>query len=215
MDKRGQFYLILAVIISLALYGVTYKVNSIEEPILWEDFNDVSKNYITESTFVANAAIKNHEQVEDRLDTFTRNFLDYAQERNPKLTLLYVYSNGTNVSVKSYLNATGAVNEHLIFGANQELVQDITIKIGGKEFIYKVPVTSENFGEGWNGVTVGNQPFNLSVGGIIHPFSLDPTGPEFRVIIRTESGAEEEVVLGDPGEGYPFLSPGNAQQFIG
>ncbi len=214
MNKRGQFYLVIAIIISLAVYGVTTRVNSIEEPVLWEDFNDVSENYMTESIFVANNALKNKEDVSDSLDRFTRSFLDYAQQKNPKLTLLYVYGNGTNVTIKSYLDSAAAVQEHKIFGANQELVQDVTIRVGGKEFIYKVPITSENFGEGWNGFSMDNQPFELSIAGAVHPFDLSGDAPEFKVIVRTESG-EENFSVGDPNQEHVFLSPGNVQQFVG
>ena len=213
MNKRGQFYLILALILSLAVYGITYRVNKIDEPILFEDFNEVSQNYLTESVYVINNALKNEEDVEVKLDTFTKSYIDYAQKRNPDLTLLYVYGNGTNVSIQSYLDSTSAVQAHTILGAHQELVQGITIRVGGKEFIYEVPVTSENFGEGWTGVTLDNRPFNLSVGGIIHPFDLSSGSPEFKIIIRTASG-DQEFSSGS-GEWEPLLAPGNTQQFVG
>ena len=214
MNKKGQFYLIIALILSLAVYGVTYKVNKIEEPILFEDFNDVSQNYLTESVYVINNALKNEEDVTIKLDAFTITYLDYAQQRNPDLTLLYIYGNGTNVSIQSYLDASGSVQGHTILGANQELVQGITIKVGGKEFIYEVPVTSDNFGEGWNGFTLDNQPFDLSVGGIVHPFDLSSGAPEFKVIVRTDSGEQEYTSPGS-GEWEPLLAPGNTQQFVG
>jgi len=211
MDKRGQFYLIIAVIISLAIYGITYKVNTIQEPELWEDFNDVSENYLVESTYVVNLALRSQEDVQDKLDGFTRDYLDYAKKRDPDLNLLYIYSNGTNISVQSYLDSASAVQEYTVIGGNQELVQDVTIRIGGKEFIYKVPINSENFGEGWNGVTLGNVPFNLSVAGILLPYNLSSGSPEVRVLIRTQN-LEDEAVIGS-GDWSPLLSPGNIQQF--
>lgn len=213
MNKRGQFYLIIAMILSLAVYGVTYRVNSIEEPIVWEDFDDVSQNYLTESVFVINNAIENKKQVNESLDEFTRAYLDYAKQRNPDLTLLYIYSNGDDILVQSYLDSISDVDGHDILGANQELIQDVTIRVGGKEFIYKVPVTSQNFGEGWTGVGLNNEPFNLSIAGIVHPFTLSTDNPELRVIVRTESGEQEAVVPGS--EDWSPLLSGNVQQFVG
>ncbi|MCD4759716.1 hypothetical protein K8R33_02420 [archaeon] len=215
MNKKGQFYLILAVIISLAVYGVTYTVNSIEEPVLWEDFNDVSENYMTESVFVLNDALEDKVLVREKLDEFTKDFLEYARKRNPNLNLLYVYSDGTSISVKSYLDTRSVVGDEDIFGAGQELVQDVTINVGGTEFIYKVPVVTDNFGEGWSGVTFGDEPFDIAIAGILHPFNLsDDTIPEFKAIIRTE-GLPGEYSVGVVGEEYVFLSPGNTQQFVG
>ena len=57
MNKRGQFYLIIVLILSLAIFGITYQVNSISEAVVWEDFNEVSQNYLSESTRVANNAV--------------------------------------------------------------------------------------------------------------------------------------------------------------
>lgn len=213
MDKRGQFYLIIVFILSLVIYGVTYQVNTITEPIIWEDFDDVSQNYISESVFIVNTALEYKQNVNQKIQDFTLKYLNQSKKRNPKLGLLYIYGNGSNITVKNYLDVSGLVQGENILGANQELVQDVTIRIGGKDFIYKVPVTSENFGDGWSGVTTNNQPFNLSLAGVIHPFNLDPGNPEFRVIIRS-TGGPQELVYGDSGtEWDPQLSL-NVQQTV-
>ena len=129
--------------------------------------------------------------------------------------MLYIYSDGTDIAVKNYLDETGTVGNQTLFGANQEIVQDVTIRIGGKDFIYKVPVTSENFGEDWSSAGIGNTPFNLSIAGIIHPFDLTGGNPEFKVIIRSQSGGIlGEEIYGTPGEAWdPLLSP-NVQQLV-
>jgi hypothetical protein len=215
MNKRGQFYIVIALILSMTIYGVTYRVNTIEEPKVWEDFNKVSENYITQTAIVINGALKNKNNVSKNLNNFSASFLGYAQERNPNLGLLYIYSNGEDLTVRNYLDETGAVGNQTVFGTNQELVQDVTIRIGGKDFIYKIPVTSENFGEDWSSATMGNDPFNLSIAGIIHPFDLSGGNPEFKVIIRSESGGIlGEETYGTPGEEWnPSLSP-NIQQLV-
>jgi hypothetical protein len=210
MNKRGQFYLIIVFILSLAIFGVTYQVNSISEAVIWEDFNSVSQNYLSESTKVANNAVKEHTLVADELELFSTSFLEYAQKRNPNLGLLFVYGDKDNISIKNYLDSAGAVNGEKIFGNNQEFVQDVTVRIGGKDFIYKVPITSQNFGEDWSGLTVDNSPFNLSIAGILHPFNLTSGNPEFKVILRTESGDLNETY--GSGEWDPSFSP-NIQQF--
>jgi len=213
MNKRGQFYLVIALVLSLTIYGVTYRVNSIAEPKLWEDFNHVSTNYITESVIVANGALGRKGNVTEELRNFSYTFLEYAQKRNPELGLLYVYSDGDEISVRNYLDGAGQIGNQTVFGANQDLIQDVTVRIGGKEFIYKVPVTSENFGDDWTGMAMNNVPFNLSIAGIIHPFQLETDSPEFKVIIRSETG-EYNTTYGEVGgEWDPLLSP-NVQQLV-
>src|SRR3989344_7788193 len=109
MDKRGQFYIIIAIIISLAFFSIITPQNRVEETILFQDFNDVSLNYVQEAPKVANYGIFNDLDVKDVLSDFTRNFLTFAKQRNPTIELIYVYNNGTNVNMKSYLNETSVV----------------------------------------------------------------------------------------------------------
>lgn len=210
--------MIIVFILSLTIYGVTYQVNKITEPFIWEDFDDVSQNYISESAFVINSALKNKENVNDRIEVFTLDFLGHAKQRNPNLGLLYIYGDGTNVYLKNYLDVSGGVSSsdtyNDVLGVDQELIQDVTIQIGGKDFIYKVPVTSEQFGEDWSDVTVGNQPFDLSLAGVIHPFDL-ANGPEFKVIIRASNDIKvvDETYGASGSEWDPLLSS-NVQQAV-
>ncbi|MBT6995070.1 hypothetical protein HN865_02725 [Candidatus Woesearchaeota archaeon] len=210
MNKRGQFYLIIVLILSLAIFGITYQVNSISEAVVWEDFNEVSQNYLSESTRVANNAVKNKEDVTTKLETFSTSFLEYAQKRNPDLGLLFVYGDENEITVRNYLDSSGTISGETIFGSNQEFVQDVTVRVGGKDFVYKVPITSKNFGDDWSGLTISNNPFNLSIAGIFHPFDLTSGNPEFKVILRTETRLLNETY--GSGEWNPSLSP-NVQQF--
>ena len=215
MDKRGQFYLIIVFILSLTIYGVTYQVNKITEPFIWEDFDDVSQNYISESAFVINSALRNKEEVNPVITDFTKIFLNHSQRRNPNLGLLYIYSDGTDITLKNYLNVEGSVNgENTLLGTGQQLMQDVTIEIAGKEFIYKVPVTSQEFGNDWSSAVVpGGEPFNLSLAGVIHPFDLT-SGPEFKVIIRSVDSTEQEVNYGDSNVDWDPQLSFNVQQAV-
>ena len=95
-NKRGQFYIIISVILAIAVFSVTSNPNKIQEAILFESFESLSNNYIHESGYVINSALKNQENVEEELDEFTIKYLEYSQQRNPNLNLLYVYSNPVN-----------------------------------------------------------------------------------------------------------------------
>ena len=202
MNKRGQFYIIIALIIALALFGITYKVNEIQEPILFNDFNDVSQNYITESTKVVNDALKGEEtDVKDRVDSFTVAFLDYAKQRSPDIGLLYIYSDGETVYFRNELGENIGINEGVVLGG--EVIQGITLEVGGNEFVHQVPVTASDFGDDWVSEFISSGPMELSIGGIVDSFRLGD-GNDFRIIIRAESG---EYVCEPNEDGCVEFSP--------
>ena len=105
MNKRGQFYLIIVLVLAFLIYGVTGKTNSIEKPILFQDFSDLSENYVTESKNIVNDALySNSLNVATDLDSFTQEFLVYAKQKNPSVGIVYVYKEGIDVRVANYLD---------------------------------------------------------------------------------------------------------------
>jgi hypothetical protein len=196
MNKRGQFYLIIVIILAVVAYGVSSEINSVEEPILFEDFSDVSENYIREGANVINYAIYNNVSVNETLSSFSKEFLTYAKQRNPTVSLLYMYSNGTNITIKNFFSQTAVINNRTTFGSEEVLVEDIAVEVGGKEFIHQVPIKIEDFGEGWYSLVTPTDKLNLSVGGIIHNFDFRRSDvSEFKVILKAK-GQRREVVMG-------------------
>ncbi|MBT4334279.1 hypothetical protein HOD61_00485 [archaeon] len=203
MNKRGQFYIITVLIIAMATFAITAESNTIKKSKLFEDFSPVSENYVKESTKAINLAIKNEEvdSIDTNLENFTKSFLNYAKQRDPSIELVYVFKDGDDIIVKNYLTSSN-VNYHntTIFPAGEEVLQAITLEVGGKEFSHQTPVSVEDMGKTWytyNGAgTV--QEMNLSVGGIAHNFDL-ASGPDFKVIIRSATNSQE-ITLGDGTE---------------
>lgn len=201
-NKRGQFYIIISVVLAIAVFGITSRPNTIEEAILFEDFDDLTNNYISESEYVINNALKNEEDVQIELNGFTLNYLEYAKQNNPNLQLLYVYSNGTDTILVNHFNSTIKLQNSTTLGAGEPLIQDILISVGGKEFNYKVPVKAEKFGYNWYSSGFPSE-FNLSVAGFLHDFDLSGNGPEFKVLINLPQGQQEVIYPGSTD--YDFV----------
>jgi hypothetical protein len=184
MNKKGQFYLIMVFILALVIYGITYKTNTIKTTPTFEDFYDISQNYITEAKKITNNAIENEQNPLGNLDTFTNSFLTYAQTRDPNLELLYIYSDGTNIVLSNYMD--NPVNSTLgtIPGAGQEAVQEITINVTGKTYTYQVPVALKKFGQNWY---MGGVTNYIDIGGITHKLNLPNNAQEIKIIIKTDS----------------------------
>ncbi len=199
MNKRGQFYLITVLIIAVAAFTITAGSNSLEESILFEDFTPLSQNYVRESTKVINYALENKEGelIEEKLENFTRYFLAYAKQRDSTVELVYIYSNGTDVFISNFLdNTTIDYSDTTTYSAGQEILQDISLEVGGKEFTHQTPTAVEDFGKSWYSYSGGTpEQMNISLGGVAHNFNLT-SGPDFKVILRTSSGDVIELDLG-------------------
>jgi len=207
MNKRGQFYLIIVLVLAFLIYGITGKTNSIETPILFSDFSDLSENYVTESGNIVNDALySNSPDVEVNVEEFTKEFLVYAKQKNPSIGVLYVYKKEDQVTVANHLD--GAVNiPDPVQSSNEEIVERIVFDVGGKEFVHQVPLRLEEFGTEWYTATTTPAEFEISIGGILHNFGdLSGTGPEFKVILRSESG-QDPFILGNVNEGILYAPP--------
>jgi len=192
MNKRGQFYIITALILSFALFGVTYASNTIEEPVLFSNFNEVSQNYVTESTKLINGLLEEQESdIPGRLQTFTSDFLNYAKLRDPSFGMVYVYSQDDTAIIKNEIDELIGESNESILGSEQDLVQDVSLEVGGMNFVHQVPITASNFGEEWN-TGFGEGPFRLSIGGIIYPINPDNS---FSVIIRSIEGKNTQIEI--------------------
>ena len=210
MNKRGQFYLIIVLVLSFLIYGITGKTNTIQQPILFEDFFDLSNNYMFESSRMINDALYNREDISSNLEEFTKEFLIYAQQKNPSVGLLYVYNNGSDINITNYLDEFTLVEGTPIGGAQAEVLERVVIDIGGVEFIHQVPLKLEEFGTEWYTSTSTNEKINISIGGILHSFDLAGSGPSFNVILRSKTGEEWIRTMGNiEGEGIQFSPPQN------
>lgn len=200
MDKRGQFYLIMAIIFSLAIFIITAKNNKIQEIVLFEDFTRVSQNYVIEAPKTANYALYSDREVNPTLKTFTEDFLDYARKTNPSISLLYVYSNTSYITISSYLNQTTIVGTNqsntsgFLLGGQDVSINDVNLNVAGVDFVHHVPVEIKNFGGSFNTLNLNpTQYVSLDIGGIFHNFKLDPSSPQLQVIVTATDGKSARV----------------------
>ena len=204
MDKRGQFYIIMAIIIGLVVYSLYLPQNKLEETVLFEDFKDVSVNYLTEAPKVINHYV--YKNVEDEnlkiaITDFTTDFLKQIRQKNPNINLVFLYSNGTHIFIKSYYDQGILFEEQnttkKIFGEEQASLNSIKLKVSGKDFEHEVPVKMKNFG---NDFTSTSAPLTadelvLEIGGIFHtfPISTNNNGNEFQFLLEIDNGEVKNI----------------------
>ena len=91
MNKRGQVFLIAAVILALALFSVSVTYNSISVSPPLTEYRKLSDNYLTEYPKVVNNAIYQNLDQKNEVTSFSTIFLGQARSKDPNFGVLYSY----------------------------------------------------------------------------------------------------------------------------
>jgi hypothetical protein len=119
MNKRAQFYIIAAAIISVLFVGLAATVNyavSSQTPVKFYDigsqYNVEASKLIDYGTYSAKTDINN------TLKNFTDQFYSSASQKEPALEIVTIYGNSTMATVYSYSSNT----TYVIFAQTTETI---------------------------------------------------------------------------------------------
>lgn len=112
MKKRGQFYLIAAVVIVAIILGLSSVTNYIITKRKPVKFYDLSSELNEESVRVVDYGVYNEEDIPKIIENFTDEyFIEYAEEKEKGTELVFVYGNKDNVTVATYTSEqTGEIS---------------------------------------------------------------------------------------------------------
>lgn len=157
MMKRGQFYLIAAIIIIVVLFGLTGVTNYLVKKPDLVRYYDISRQLNLESESVVNYGIANNAEIDTLLQEFTQNYGQYLGE-GEQANLYFIYGDEKSVTVYAYqVEEQGGIS--LIIGGSDPI--PITIS-GGQVTTTEIPV-----GENGNVIVqIGEDkyPFNIKAG---------------------------------------------------
>ncbi len=127
--KRGQIFLVGAIIFVFALYTVVIPYNTVKTYPALDDYKDLSDNYQAEFPRVFNWALYRGENVGEALGEFNSAFTDQARNVDPNFGVFYAFrdSNG---------------NLRIVNNLNQKILLIDYIGEGGRE--YEIILTSSN-----------------------------------------------------------------------
>src|SRR3989338_4925452 len=91
MNKRGQVFLIAAVILALALFSVSVTYNSISVSPPLTEYRKLSDNYLTEYPKVVNFARFYNANEADAVSAFNSVFLGFARQKEPNFGVFYTF----------------------------------------------------------------------------------------------------------------------------
>jgi hypothetical protein len=101
MNKRGQFFVIFAVLLGVIILIGATQINKINSKNSFDSFNLKCENYKNEIFEISKyAAINNKDQEFSFLDQFSKNFFNYANQ-SYKTEMFYLYGNESSFIISN------------------------------------------------------------------------------------------------------------------
>jgi hypothetical protein len=136
-NKRGQFFLLAAVIISVVVMGFGVKVNQVtfvEEPKNFYDFSYEVKREVGE---VIDYDVYTDFDGSADLDKFVELMSEDIKERSPDSNFLFIYGDDNNISLRSYEGSSVADDKRgfaegskvCLRGFCKEITSDLDYKV--------------------------------------------------------------------------------------
>lgn len=105
MEKRGQVYILVAIVLAIVIFGLVTVVNKVGQENIESDFKELSDNYASESARLINAMIADPDiDISSIFVNFTASFTSYAKTVNPKFGLIYAFYYGNELHIGNYLD---------------------------------------------------------------------------------------------------------------
>lgn len=105
MNKRGQVFILAAILLAVILFSLSAIRNKSEQEQIKGDFELLSENYKIEASKLINAVVKQSEiDPHEAFKSFSMMFTSYAKGKNPEYGLIYILSFEDKIQVANFLN---------------------------------------------------------------------------------------------------------------
>ncbi len=191
MNKKGQVYIIGALILSVALFMLISQTNFVQRILFEDDFEQISKNFDVESgkfmnTLLAGDSDLTEVELMGEFTSFTHAFTEYAKVENPEFEFVYVLDY-KDIPLVGYYLQTEDVEFRPEIRATL-VTMDASMQVGDTGVSIAIPRES----------TVVNGTINsIKIRDIEYSLILQPNIPQLIIISREEKGNQTKVYLNE------------------
>lgn len=202
MQKRGQIYILAALIILAVIFSLSSVVNKVKQEKIESDFSKLSENYFDESSKFINSLLNVDEDILDSYSNFTVLFTAYSKARNPDFSLIYAIEFNDTIKIGNYLNYQIAIDN----GTDN---YDIHVLEGCYDNV-DAAVSFSGLSLGIEGIKVSDvkdceieMPFIdklwIQIGSYWYLFNLIKGKPDLVIVSREEAKEQRQVFVGSEG----------------
>jgi hypothetical protein len=174
MNKRGQFFLVAALVIILLIAGVTTVYNSYTKTEEEVAVYDLSKELKYETVKIIDRGVYNSLS-SNQLEEQVRNFSEVYKNLNSENDLIIVYGNQSNVTIATFINKN--LGEIMLDLGTGTFVTNTVLSRPESGIYYQV-LTSEDLA-----IRINNNTYN---------FKIKP-GQNFYMVLQKQKGDERIV----------------------
>lgn len=194
MNKRGQIYIIGALILSVAIFMLISQTNFVQRILFEDDFEQISKNFDVESAKLMNNLMAQNKLIDAVMgdfDSFTSKFTQYVKVENPEFEFIYVLDYQDQKIIGFHVTGEVVVGGKLLKEETSlegySCVSDMCFSIGGLDLGAKnVMLWPE--GEPITDIEIRGTRYNLN---------LREGVPQIVIISREEKGNQTKVFLNE------------------
>ena len=203
MEKRGQVYILVAIVLAMVIFGLVSIVNNVGQESIESDFEELSDNYASESAKLINAVIADPSvDISSAFINFTILFTSYSKTINPKFGLIYAFYYDGKLHMGNYLDTRinvkcdGCTRPSTIDGCFGTI--PATVTFGGLDLgvtVYENIINQCNLTQE-KGPDFPNDPkfVDITVKDVPYRFNIKQGHPEI-IIVSWESRAEQRKVF--------------------
>jgi hypothetical protein len=169
-DKRGQIFIMIALVLIIFIYLATTGYNSYSEIVALEEFEQLSENYETEAHKVANKAIYEGEDSAGQskaIQDFTTEYKEFSNQIDPNFGMAYIYTDSFGVvhifntltdkeiTIEYLVEGAGTKQTKIFFGGDSKTQNEVCVD-QEEEICVKVESDLTDFGESFYSGTIEN-----------------------------------------------------------
>jgi len=201
--KKGQVYLLAAIIIGLLLFTLVTPSNLVHQQVIDDDFEALSQNYQVESAKFLNEVLNQQGVDRSVINTsflnFTIAFTSYSKTKNPNFGLIYAFPFGAGLFIGNYaqvpMNITVNSNMIPLDGCFDEV--STTVSVAGVNL--DIPGLTPSMYKDCTTFTAypTDDKMNLLIEDVHYTFNLDGGRSDIIVVSRESLGDDIKVFMSE------------------
>ena len=203
MNKKGQIYILAALILSIIIFTLSQTINKFKQEKLEGDFEKLSNNYEKEASKLINSLINTEGDILDPFSRFTLLFTSYSKSQNPDFGLIYSLDYNGRIQIGNFLNKQIIVDNGTMSEQDPNQLNGCYDKISA---VIRFQGLSCDAGidlkdvEECTLIIPSTTRIWIQIGEFWYPFEIIKDKPQIMIVSRLESQEQRQVFIG--GEGF-------------
>ena len=220
MNKKGQIYLVAALLLGLVIYGLVSEKNFLRRFSIEDDFEELSENYQKASSTFINHLVKkslitelNLDEIEEQYIYFTTSFSSYSKTQNSDFGLIYLFDyevgGNRNFFIGNYLDQEIFISIVPIQNIDSNTQASDIMYLEGCKSQVSATIGFDDFSIGseidlmdfqnctgrFDTTPFGDQTIYILIGDVVYEATLTSGSPEIIIVSQEFKNNQRKVFL--------------------